>query len=34
MSLDVYMKKNEYSMTFNQKLSFMIQAVEGLRFLH
>jgi len=34
MSLDLYLKKNEYSISFGQKISFLNQAVEGLLFLH
>lgn len=34
MSLDLYLKKNLYSVTFSQKLSLLNQAIQGLIFLH
>lgn len=34
MSLDLYLKKNPLSISFAQKLLFILQAIEGLIFLH
>lgn len=34
MSLDVYLKKNPFSISLPNKLLFIIQAIEGLIFLH
>lgn len=34
MSLDIYMQKNQMSISFSQKILLTVQAVEGLIFLH